>query len=141
MGQGRAGVELASSTAGEEPCQDLHGLPSQLLPRCRPSSYQLLQLAGPMPLAGLGPSILRALTKRSLLFLRVSGKVSDWLSLNHMPISGPITVARDLVIVFIFYGQARCLKTDIYHLTVLKVRSPVEVPDKNEGFRRMRSFL
>ena len=46
------------------------------------------------------------------LLLESQGKNSDWLSLNHMPTSEPITVARDLAIVLIFYCPTQWLKTD-----------------------------
>ena len=60
-----------------------------------------------------------------------------------MPTSGPITLARDLAIVFISYCHTEWLKTDyIYYLMVLEVRSPVEVSsDKNQGVGRISSFL
>lgn len=85
MWRGRTGVEVASMPAGEEPCQDLHWFPSQPLPRASPVLISFSTWHGPcMCIASI---------KRKN-FLASWEKDSDWLSLNHVPVSGLIAVAR-----------------------------------------------
>lgn len=77
MWQGRAGVELASSPAGGEPCPDLHWLPSN-------PCHVLVQFLSASPLAGatlpagLGPRMCIASIKRKD-FLGILGE-GLWLA-------------------------------------------------------------
>ena len=87
-------------------------------------AHVLAQFLSASPIGrGLGPYTLIGPTRRR--GLESQGKNSDWLSLNHMPTSEPITVATDLAIVLMFYCPTQWLETD--HVYYLEVRSPVEV--------------
>lgn len=101
MWHGRVGVELSSAGAKPSWRGTLSGpalTPIPTLAMCWPSFYQLLYLAGTMLPAGPGPRNLQ-LPSREKDFLDPWEKDSwekdsHWLSLNHMPISGPVPVAR-----------------------------------------------